>query len=159
MPDCARADDGVHVLGRVSEKRNAGRYRDDYTQACAVFPHSAKARAALTRRVLQAILRDKGGFTKKDLADQIEDALACGSLPSHIAESLDAVRNIGNFTAHPQKSKSSGELLDVEPGGAEWNLEAVESVFDFYFVQPEITKKKKEALNAKLAAAGKPPMK
>jgi hypothetical protein len=32
-------------------------------------------------------------------------------------------------------------------------------LFDFYFVQPEVLKKKREALDKKLADAGKPPMK
>jgi hypothetical protein len=133
-------------------------YRDDYIESCAVLPASAKASAALSRRCLQAILRDKGGFAQHDLIDQIDAALKSG-LPSHITESLDAVRNIGNFAAHPMKSKTSGALLDVEAGEAEWNLDVLEALFDYYFVQPEIVAKKKAALNAKLAEAGKKPMK
>jgi hypothetical protein len=82
-----------------------------------------------------------------------------GKVPTHISESLDAVRNIGNFAAHPIKSKASGEIIDVEPGEAEWNLDVLEALFDFYFVQPEILKKKRAALDAKLAEAGKPKMK
>jgi hypothetical protein len=134
-------------------------YRDDYHEACAVIADSAKASAALTRRCLQAVLRDKGGFAQKDLADQISAALSEGKLPSHITESLDAVRQIGNFAAHPQKSKASGELLDVEPGEAEWNIETIEALFDYYFVQPALIQKKRSALEEKLKAAGKPPLK
>jgi hypothetical protein len=74
-------------------------------------------------------------------------------------ESLDAVRNIGNFAAHPIKSTASGEVIDVEPGEAEWNLDVLESLFDFYFVQPAALRKKQDALNAKLKEAGKPEMK
>ena len=47
----------------------------------------------------------------------------------------------------------------VEPGEAEWNLDVLEALFDFYYVQPAKHKKKKAALNKKLADAGKPPMK
>jgi hypothetical protein len=47
----------------------------------------------------------------------------------------------------------------VEPGEAEWNLDVLEALFDFYFVQPELLKKKRAALDAKLAEAGKPKMK
>lgn len=74
-------------------------------------------------------------------------------------ESLDAVRNIGNFAAHPTKSKSTGEIIDVEPGEAEWNLDVLESLFDYFFVQPALIKKKREELNRKLGDAGKPEMK
>jgi uncharacterized protein Smg (DUF494 family) len=49
--------------------------------------------------------------------------------------------------------------MPVETGEAEWNLDVLESLFDFYFVQPANLKKKKDALNLKLKEAGKPPMK
>ena len=79
-------------------------------------------------------------------------------MPSNISEGLDAVRVIGNFAAHPIKSKSSGEIIEVESGEAEWNLDVLEALFDFYFVQPEILRLKKEALNKKLVEAGKVPL-
>lgn len=63
------------------------------------------------------------------------------------------------FAAHPNKSLSTGAIVDVEPGEAEWMLDVLEGLFDFYFVQPDILQKKKDALNKKLADAGKPPMK
>jgi hypothetical protein len=62
-------------------------------------------------------------------------------------------------TSHPTKSTSSGEVVPVEAGEAEWNLDVVEALFDFYFVQPHLLHKKRDALNAKLKDAGKPPMK
>ena len=85
--------------------------------------------------------------------------MARKELPSYLASAIDAIRNIGNFAAHPIKSKSSGELVDVEPGEAEWTLDVLEGLFDFYFVQPELLKKKKNELNQKLQDAGKPKMK
>ncbi len=68
------------------------------------------------------------------------------------------MRNIGNFAAHPTKSDSSGEIVDVEPGEADWLLETLEGLFDFYFVQPKLLEAKRAALNQKLEDAGKPPM-
>lgn len=44
----------------------------------------------------------------------------------------------------------------MEPGEAEWNLDVLESLFEFYFVQPGLTTSRKAALNVKLKAAGKP---
>lgn len=76
-----------------------------------------------------------------------------------LAESIDAIRNIGNFAAHPMKSQTTGEIVEVEPGEAEWNLDVLESLFDFFFDQPAILKAKKDALNTKLAGVGKPPLK
>jgi hypothetical protein len=128
-------------------------YSTDFKEACAVLPYSAKASAALSRRNLQAVLRDKAKTTKKDLYDQIEEVSS--SLPGHIAESLHAVRTIGNIAAHSMKSTNTSEIMDVALGEADWNLDVLESLFDFYFVQPVLAAKRKAALNEKLKAAGK----
>jgi hypothetical protein len=135
-----------------------GEFTEDYSEACIVLTDSPKASAALSRRCLQHLLREVVKVKKSDLVDEIQQVIDSGKLPSHIAEAIDAIRNIGNFATHPTKSQSTGEIVSVEPGEAEWNLEVLESLFDFYFVQPAILKKKKEALNQKLKDAGKPEM-
>lgn len=129
----------------------------DFNEAAAVFPISAQASAALSRRCLQHVL-EHAGFSHKDLSKAIEAAIASG-IPSYLAEGLDAIRNIGNFAAHPTKDKNTGEIVPVEPAEAEWNLDVLELLFDFYFIQPAVALSRTEALNAKLEAAGKKPMK
>jgi len=47
----------------------------------------------------------------------------------------------------------------VEAGEAEWQLDVLTGLFDFYFVQPAESQRKRDALNKKLADAKKPPMK
>jgi hypothetical protein len=94
----------------------------------------------------------------KDLYDQINEVIESGRLPTHIVESLHAVRNIGNFAVHPMKSTSTGTIVDVEPGEADWNLDVVEMLFDFCFVQPAIAAKRKDELNKKLKSINKPPI-
>lgn len=131
--------------------------RKDYAEAAEVLPISEKASAALSRRCLQTVLREAGGSNKTDLSDQIEEVLP--SLPKAIQESVDHIRVIGNFATHPIKSKSSGEMIAVEPGEAVWNLDVLDMLFDFYYVVPKKVKEKREAANRKLAEAGKPPMK
>jgi hypothetical protein len=131
-------------------------YKQDFVEACKVLEDSPKASAALSRRCLQAILRDKAGTKTKDLYDQIEEVIGSGKLPSHVCDDLHAVRVVGNFAAHLMKSTATGEIIDVEPGEAEWNLDVLELLFDFYFVQPAISARRKAELNLKLKAAGKP---
>jgi len=131
----------------------------DYSEACLVLPDSEKASAALSRRRLQYLLREKAGIKKGDLANEIQQVLDSRQLPSHLADDLDAIRNIGNFAAHPLKSTNTGEIVDVEPQEAEWLLNLLEQFFDFYFVQPSRAKAKRDALNAKLQSIGKHPMK
>jgi hypothetical protein len=131
----------------------------DYSEACLVLPVSPKASAALSRRCLQTLLRDAAKVKHGNLADEIQEAIDSKQLPSHIVQVIDAIRQIGNFAAHPMKSKNTGEILPVEPQEAEWNLDVLESLFDFYYVQPAIIAKKKLVLNTKLQEVGKPPMK
>ena len=142
------------VAKEVEEK-----FASDFREACLVIADSEKASAALSRRCLQNLLREKAGTKAKDLEKQIQEVLDSGRLPSHLGEAIDAVRVIGNFAAHPVKSTSTGEVIDVETGEAEWNLDTLEGLFDFYFVQPAQLAKKREALNKKLEDAGKPLLK
>ena len=136
-----------------------GEFANDYKEACVTLGDSPKASAALSRRCLQHLLREKAGVKKADLAHEIQEAIGSGKLPTQLVESLDAIRNIGNFAAHPIKTTATGEIIEVEIGEAEWNLDVLEALFDFYFVQPALLQKKRDALNAKLKAAGKPEMK
>ena len=131
---------------------------EDFIEAALVLGLSPKASAALSRRCLQGILRNNG-FAQKDLAPAIKAAVDSGKLPAMLASSLDAVRNIGNFAAHPTKDSNTGEVLPVEPHEAEWNLDVLEGLFDFYYVLPAKEQVKIDALNKKLAAAGKPLLK
>ena len=102
------------------------------------------------------MLREQG-IKKKNLSEEIDEAMK--SLPSHLSEAIDSIRNIGRFAAHPIKSTNTDSILDVENGEASWNLDVLEQLFDFYYVQPAKTKEKKDALNQKLKEAGKPEMK
>jgi len=132
---------------------------EDYTEACIVLPDSPKASAALSRRCLQNLLRQAAKVKPGNLNDEIQQVIDSSTLPSHLVQVIDAVRQIGNFAAHPMKSQSTGEILPVEPEEAEWNLDVLEALFDFYYVQPAMIAKKRDALNAKLKEAGKKPMK
>jgi hypothetical protein len=134
-------------------------YKRDYDEAVAVLPHSAKASAAITRRLLQHILREDFAIKPSDLAKEIETFIDLSEVPSYIAEAVDAVRNVGNLAAHPLKNKSTGQVVDVEHGEAEWLLDVIESLCDFRFVQPARIARRRQELNAKLEALGKPPMK
>jgi uncharacterized protein DUF4145 len=129
---------------------------EDYAEACLVLADSAKASAALSRRCLQTLLREHAKVKPQNLNKEIDEVLASKTLPPHLAEDIHAIRAIGNFAAHPTKDTATGEIVDVEPGEAEWLLDLLVGLFGFYFVEPAEAKKRRDALNAKLTAAGKP---
>lgn len=130
-------------------------YAVDYKEACLVLTDSPKASAALSRRCLQHIIRGKLGVQKSDLYREIQEVIDRSMLSTELLESIDAIRNVGNFAAHPIKSTSTGEIVEVEPHEAEWNLDVIEELFEYLFVRPEAIQKRKDALNAKLVDAGK----
>lgn len=130
--------------------------RKDFSEAASVLPISEKASAALSRRCLQNLLTDQG-YKKKNLNDQIEDALK--DLPKRIGENLDAIRVIGNYAAHPIKHKSTGFIVDVEREEASWTLDVLEDLFEYYYVQPKRAAEKRKKLDQKLKGIGKPPLK
>lgn len=131
----------------------------DYEEACNVLVISPKASAALSRRCLQNMLH-ANGYRDRDLAKEIDQLLnepdRSKAIPTKLRTTIDAIRNFGNFSAHPIDDKTSLQIIDVDPEEAEWCLEVVEEMFDHFYVGPAEAAAKKAALDAKLAAAGKP---
>lgn len=127
----------------------------EYREASAILTDSPRTSAALSRRCLQKLLREKACVRPSNLANEIQEVVESGSLPPYIAESISDVRKVGNFAACPVKSERTGEVADVEAGEADWNLDVLEILFHFYFVQPSFIKKKREMLNLRLKDADK----
>lgn len=152
----------IHPLGIARSplpKEVLDKYSKPYKQAAQVLPISAEASAAISRRCLQDLLREEAKVKPGNLADEIQEVIDSKALPTSLSESIDAIRNIGNFGSHPIKSTNTGEVVDVEPGEAEWNLDVLEELFDHYMVKPAKIKAKRLALNQKLKDAGKSQMK
>jgi Domain of unknown function (DUF4145) len=103
------------------------------------------------------------GYAQKDLAKQIDtllnETVQAKVIPSALHETIDVIRNFGNFSAHPITDQTTLQVIEVETGEAEWCLDILEDMFDHYYVKPKQAKTRKAALDAKLSAAGKPPSK
>ena len=134
-------------------------FQADLVEAQIALDYSPKASAALSRRLLQRVLREPLNIKKRDLSLEIDAFIEASGAPTYLTSAMDAVRTVGNFAAHPLKITNTGEIVDVEEGEAQWLLDVLSSLFDFVFVQPERLAARREALNEKLAAAGKPPLK
>lgn len=132
--------------------------KTDFIQAAKILYLCPKASAAMSRRILQTILREKFNISKKNLYSEIEEFVRLPNVPSYLTDALDAVRQIGNIAAHPSKNQQTGEIIEVEQGEAEWLIEAIDSLLDFAYVQPVKLRTRKEKLNEKLRAIGKPEM-
>lgn len=125
----------------------------DFEEAAIVLNDSPRAAAALGRRCLQHVLRERHKARGANLAEEIESV--SDRFPPYITSSLHALRHIGNFAAHPIKDTVTGEIVDVKEGEAEWTIEALDLLLQFTFVGPARHQARLEALNEKLRAAGK----
>ena len=133
-------------------------FTKDYREAALIINGSPKASAALSRRLLQHILREKAGADQRNLVDAINHVITQGNVPSHVSDSLHTLREIGNFAAHPTKSANTAEILEVEPGEAEWCLDVIDALYDHYFVAPDKALEAKKAINEKRLEAGLKPI-
>jgi Domain of unknown function (DUF4145) len=134
-------------------------FRKDFKEAALVLSISPRASAALSRYALQKLLRAKAGVKSGNLNSEIDQVIESKTLPSYLSEAIDAIRNIGNIAAHPMEDMTTGEILEVDGGEAAWILEILRCLLDFYFIQPALLQQRKDTVNQKLAAAGKPPIK
>lgn len=129
-------------------------YSSEFREASLVLQDSPKASAALSRRCLQLLLRNKLQVKPGKLSDEIEEALKTNKIPSHLADDLHYVRVIGNLAAHPHKDEHTGMIVDVEPGEAEYLLEVLAGLFDALFVTPARHAQRRSALQSKLEQLG-----
>lgn len=135
------------------------KFSEDYNDACKIVEICPRASAALSRRCLQHLIHEHLNITDRNLSKEIDKVIETCGLPSHLNEAIDAIRNIGNFAAHPMKSEKTTEIVNVEDGEAEWCLDVLEGLFDFCFVQPVRLEEKRKKLNEKLRDAGRPELK
>ena len=127
----------------------------DFREATTIVHLSPKASAALARRCMETILEIRAGATNPRLVDKVDYVLKSPEVPPYVKDHLHAARNIGNFGAHRKTDVITGEVLDVEPGEAEWMISVVEMLFDHYYVQPAKYARQGEALQTKIARTKK----
>jgi len=133
--------------------------KKDLEEAALVLSVSPKASAALSRRLLEKILREKFSIKKNKLSKMIEEFLVNHNPPSYLSRAIDAIREIGNLAAHPIKNEKIGEIVDVEPGEAEWILEVLYFLINFVYIKPKEFEEKREKINQKLIEMGRDPLK
>ena len=134
------------------------KFTKDYFEAALIVSDSPKASAALSRRLLQHLLREKAGANQRNLFDAIQHVVDEGNIPSHILASLHTLRELGNFAAHPNKSTNTAEVIEVEHGEAAWCLDVIDALYDHYFVGPAKIQQARNAVNEKRKEAGLQPI-
>lgn len=131
-------------------------YRRDYLEASLILDDSPRMSSVLSRRILQDLLEQFAGRTEYKLEDRIDNFIADTKYPSSIKDNLHHLRDIANFGAHTKTDKATGEIIDVDRDEAEWTLEVVDGLFDYFIVGPEKDKQRRADWDAKRGQTGAP---
>jgi uncharacterized protein DUF4145 len=131
-------------------------YRRDYMEASLILDDSPRMSSVLSRRILQDLLEQFAGRTEYKLEDRIDNFIADTKYPSSIKDNLHHLRDIANFSAHTKTNKATGEIIEVDRDEAEWTLEVVDGLFDYFIVAPERDKQRRTNWDAKRGQTGAP---
>jgi len=114
--------------------------------------------AVLSRRILADLLKQYAGLNDYNLAGRIDKFIADRQHPSRLRDNLHYLREMGDFGAHTMED-DQGHIVNVEREEAEWTLQMVEDLFDYFIVAPEKDKALRESFDKKLEQAGRKPIK
>ena len=131
------------------------KYAGDFKEAILVLNDSPKASAALSRRVLADLLEDYGHYKQFKVSARIDAFIDDTANPRHLRENLHYLREIADFAAHTQKDKTDGTIIDVEPGEAEWTLDVLERLFEYYIAEEKRSKEIRAKMDEKINHAGR----
>ena len=128
--------------------------KKNYTEATKCLTMSPNASAALSRRCLQSILRKRAAleipnFREGKLTEEIDQVIKSNTLHFNLNEMLRGIQIIGNFAAHPEESKFTGLIMDVDPDEAEFSLKVIDRLLSYYYVELPKNQKILEGINKK----------
>ncbi|MEA5020032.1 MAG: DUF4145 domain-containing protein [Gordonibacter sp.] len=123
--------------------------RDDFKEAYLIKDISPKASVALCRYCVQYMIRDFWGISKGQLVNEIAELEEKGKCPSSI-EMLDAIRDMGNFGAHPEKDASI--IIEVDPEDAQLAIEITRTVIEDWYIDKHEREKRQTLIQASLAS-------
>jgi hypothetical protein len=126
----------------------------DFAEAVSILDLSHRMSAVLARRVLADLLEKYAGLDQFSLTTRIEKFTADTSRPRELRENLHHLREIADFSAHTQTDDQL-EPLEIDRAEADWTLDMVERLFDYFIVGPDIDRKLREGMDAKVEAAGR----
>ena len=129
----------------------------DFGEAAAILDISHRMSAVLARRILADVLEKYAGLDDYGLTKRIERFVNDTNRPAQLRLNLHHLREIADFSAHTQMDDQLTPL-DVTQEEAEWTLDVVERLFDYFIVGPERDKNLREGMDAKIGKANRKPI-
>jgi hypothetical protein len=123
----------------------------EYWTAGQILPYSEEASAAISRRLLQRVLSGQAGAGYGGLAEQIRRAVSSSAMPPYLKEALETLALVAGLEVDEPKSYRCDSLARVNEGEAEWLLDVLKPLFEFYYVQPARLRRKRYAMEERIA--------
>jgi hypothetical protein len=120
-----------------------------YVRASLILEDAPDMSGVLSRRILQDLLEKYAGRSEYKLEERIDKFIEESAAPSHVKDNLHHLREIGNFAAHTKANKETGEIVEVGSREAEWTLNVIDDLFDYFIVGPEKSRKRRLAWDLK----------
>jgi hypothetical protein len=137
-------------------------FRSDYAEAAALLDISPRMSAVLARRIVGDLLKTYASKTHFSLTARIDSFIQDGRHPSGLTENLHHLREIADFSAHTQEEVAGGEqevvIIDVDRDEAEWTLDVVDRLFDYFIVTPAKDEAVRQKMDKKIDKAGRKPL-
>ncbi len=140
-------------------------FRKDYLEAWTILEDSPRMSAVLSRRLLADLLEKYASLKQFSLAQRIDGFIADTRHPLWIRQNLHYLREVGDFGAHTQQDKTTTAIatqppadpviINVDKPEAEWTLNIIEDLFEYFVVAPQKDKEMREAIDKKLSDASR----
>jgi len=131
----------------------------DYREASLILELSPRASAILSRRVLADLLEQYASLTNYRLSVRIDNFIADTRHPTTVRDPMHVLRSMADLGAHTKRDSTDQDLIiDVTVEEAEWTLNVLDRLFDYFIVSPAQDAAMKDAINEKRRAAGQEPI-
>jgi hypothetical protein len=127
-----------------------------YIRASLILEDAPDMSGGLSRRILQDLLEKFAGRSEYKLEERIDKFIEDSAHPSHVKENLHHLRDIGNFAAHTKANKETGEIVEVGHKEAEWTLDVIDGLFEYFIVGPEKNRQRRVAWDQKRGSQNPP---
>lgn len=139
-----------------------GTYRRDYLEAAAILDLSPRMAAVLARRIVGDLLKQYAQKTHFGLTARIDSFIADGGHPASLTSNLHHLREIADFGAHTQVAEQENDsgvmeavIVEADRDDAEWTLDLVDRLFDYFIVQPAKDEAMKKKWDENIARTGR----
>jgi hypothetical protein len=132
------------------------KFSKPYIRASLILEDAPDMSGVLSRRILQDLLEKYASRSEYKLEERIDKFIEDSTHPSNVKDNLHHLRDIGNFGAHTKANKETGEVVEVGAEEAEWTLDVIDGLFDYFIVGPEKNRERREAWEKKRGPLNQP---